>query len=210
MIYFFITLLILRIILSVVLGNIDKRKEIKAFTDKRAGNILSVTKKPNLVDKPGRLSFINDALKKNNLDFFVSNGDDGDIYTFLITTNNLMINVKVFERKMDNSLHMSIKNPILIPELKRRSIYEFLGSFNYFNSLTNFRMNPDEGNVILNSSLLYVPGFKLTADVISEWIRENCNVINRTFPCINAIAFGNAVPSQIWSKYRNGIDSSLN
>lgn len=179
--------------------------------DKKTGKSTGLTTiDTNLSGTDIRSSQIFNALMKRNFQFDVTSNPEGNIYKFPVDTDHLKIDVKVFERKSDQTLHLAIRNPVLIPALKRKYIYEFIGSFNYFNKLSIFEMSPGEGKVVLKSSLRYRVGNEFTTDNIGEWIIENCKLISKTFPCFNAIAYGNAIPSQIWKNFRDGVDASLN
>lgn len=154
---------------------------------------------------------ISEALKQLSFHFDVTTTDNGNIiYRFLVSTNQMKTNVIMVDNKTNDLISITIRNPVLIPEVKRNSVFEFIGMINYDYNKGTFEMDHRDGEIRLKSVIPLNNNRELSAESISHWINEVFRMMDLTFSGFIAVAYGNAIPSEIWYKIQNAVDPKLN
>lgn len=157
---------------------------------------------------PGPISM---SLKEMNLLYEKQIAENGNIiYRFPIKTIHMNTDVVIVESQRENSIKMMIRNPILIPELMRNPIFEFIGIINYSYEYGDFEMDHRDGEIRLRSSLILHDRRKISTETITNWLNDLFGMMDTTFPGFIAVAFGNAIPSEMWDKIQNAPDPKLN
>ena len=154
---------------------------------------------------------ISEALKQLSFHFDVTTTDNGNIiYRFPVSTNQMKTNVIMVDNKTNDLISITIRNPVLIPEVKRSSVFEFIGMINYDYNKGTFEMDHRNGEIRLRSVIPLNNNHELSAESISHWINEVSRMMDLTFSGFIAVAYGSAIPSEIWYKIQNAVDPKLN
>ena len=86
-------------------------------------------------------------------------------------------------------------NPVNVPEERRAAIAEFITRANYGMIIGNFEMDYNDGEVRYKTSI-DVEGDELTSPLIKQLVYANVIIMDRYFPGLMAVVYGNADPSQ--------------
>lgn len=132
------------------------------------------------------------------------------VFRFGLPLAEFQSDVVVFMRPSYNVITVLVGNPVSIPKLKRRAVYEFIGMINYEFNLANFEMDNKDGSLRLRNILLMTEPDSLSSEKINGWLKNSFEMMNLTFPGFMAISYGNAVPSEVWAKIQSRVDPSLN
>jgi len=154
---------------------------------------------------------ISHALGEMNIKFnFGMHDHETPVFRFGLQLADMQSDVVVFMRPSYNVITVLVENPVFIPKVKRRSIFEFIGLFNYDFNFAKFEMDNENGSLRLRNILLMTEPDSLSSKNISSWLRNSFKIMDLAFPGFMAIAYGNAIPSEVWSKIKGGVDPSLN
>jgi hypothetical protein len=132
------------------------------------------------------------------------------VFRFDLPLAEMQSDVVVFMRPSYNVITVLVDNPVFIPKLKRRAIFEFIGMINYDFNLANFEMDHKDGSIRLRNILLMTEPESLSSEKINSWLRNSFEMMDLAFPGFMAISYGNAVPSEVWAKIKSRVDPSLN
>ncbi len=163
------------------------------------------------IKMPGIANNISLALVELKIKFNYGMHDhETPVFRFGLPLAEMQSDVVVFARPSQNIISVLVDNPVFIPKLKRRAIFEFIGMINYDFNLAKFEMDHEDGSLRLRNILLMTEPDSLSSEKISSWLRNSFEMMDLAFPGFMAIAYGNAVPSEVWAKIKSRVDPRLN
>jgi hypothetical protein len=90
--------------------------------------------------------------------------------------------------------------PICIPPDKRAAIAEFLTRVNYWLAFGNFEMDYGDGDLRFRACTLMDGDAGLSREVIERAIHISLRMMDKFFPGIMAITYGNGMPEAIFNQ----------
>jgi hypothetical protein len=99
--------------------------------------------------------------------------------------------------EQSNELIVCSVSPVRVPLNKRHLVAEFLTRINYRLLFGCLEMDYDDGEVRYKTTLIYDEEMPPTAALIDRAIKTNLRMMDRFFPGIMAIVYGNASPEDM-------------
>lgn len=85
--------------------------------------------------------------------------------------------------------------PVKVPEERRTAALELIARINYRLVIGSFQINLDDGKILFVTSV-DVEGDSLTPALIRNLVRANLITMDKFFPCILALVYGNCPPQE--------------
>jgi hypothetical protein len=107
-------------------------------------------------------------------------------------------------------IEMLTFSPVNIPENKREEVIRFFNLISQTLFFGHFELNVETGQIRVKSYLVYAMNHSLPDEIIKRCFYGNLNLMDRYFPGVLQIVYGNCTAQRAVEMIHNEIDPRLN